>query len=134
MLRSCEKLARMHSGKLLKEICHYLGYSAVLYVYEPKFRRNISPPSSGYKISRARNKREQLANQMKICNNIVPEAHMKSVLVSSFLRLYLDSCNAQRSCGRQCLVLFHCMTSVSYIKDYHAAVQQIIALHPFAFS
>jgi hypothetical protein len=33
------------------ENCHLLGYSAVYSVYEPTFRRNVSSPSSGSKIS-----------------------------------------------------------------------------------
>jgi hypothetical protein len=35
-------------------MCHLLRYSAIQSVYEQTFRRNVSPPSSGSKISRAR--------------------------------------------------------------------------------
>jgi hypothetical protein len=47
-----------------KELClselhcfHLLRYSAVYFACEPTFRRNVSPLSSGQKISRARNQR-----------------------------------------------------------------------------
>jgi hypothetical protein len=39
------------------EYCHFLGYSAVQSVCEPTFRRYVSPPSSGSKISQARSQR-----------------------------------------------------------------------------
>jgi hypothetical protein len=39
------------------ECCPLLGYSAVYSVHEPTFRRNISPPSSGWKIGLAGNGR-----------------------------------------------------------------------------
>jgi hypothetical protein len=42
------------------ESCHLLGYSAVWSIYEPTFRRNISPLSSGLKIRRARNQLARL--------------------------------------------------------------------------
>jgi hypothetical protein len=45
------------------EICHLLGYSAVWHVYEPTIRKKLSPPSSGSKISQARNQLEQVARQ-----------------------------------------------------------------------
>jgi hypothetical protein len=42
-----------HSGNY--ECCHLLGYSTMKFVCELTFRWDISPPSSGSKISRARN-------------------------------------------------------------------------------
>jgi hypothetical protein len=40
--------------------CHLLGRSAMWSVNEPAFRWNVSPPSSGSKISRARNQRASI--------------------------------------------------------------------------
>jgi hypothetical protein len=44
-------------GSQSYECCHLLGHSAVLSVCELKFPRNVPPPSSGPKISQARNQR-----------------------------------------------------------------------------
>jgi hypothetical protein len=36
------------------ELCDVVGYSAVKYVYEPTFQRNVSPPFSGRNLVRQR--------------------------------------------------------------------------------
>jgi hypothetical protein len=53
--RSIRTIWGSHSGTY--EMCHLLGYSVVQSVYEHTFRSNVSPPSSGSKISRARSQR-----------------------------------------------------------------------------
>jgi hypothetical protein len=45
------------SNFLLLECSHLLRYSTVYSIWKPTFRRNLFPPSSEYKINRARNHR-----------------------------------------------------------------------------
>jgi hypothetical protein len=53
------KIWGFHGGDY--EECRFLGCGAVYILCEPTFRRNISPPSSGYKNLRTRNQRELVA-------------------------------------------------------------------------
>jgi hypothetical protein len=57
---------RLAAPKSIIETSNLLEYSVVCFVYKSTCQRNVSPPSSGSKISRTRNQRQQVARRNKL--------------------------------------------------------------------